>query len=230
MAKMGDLGTIGRLLRAKTLGWFLGASFISLALGALLANWWQPGVGLNFPLPDASASSGLKTSSLSLKEFVAHLVPRSVFEDLATNEILQIVVFAGFFSVAIAAIGKPAEDMVHLLDQVAHIMLKVSGYVMKLAPLAVFAVMASIVTTQELSILKTYGTVMGEFYLGLITLWVVLTGAGLLMLGPRVLNLLKLLRAPMLLAAIFRDRQHGGIQAQHAPRNGKQLARGPGGM
>jgi Na+/H+-dicarboxylate symporter len=199
VAKMGDLGAIGRL-GAKTLGWFFGASLISLALGALLANWWQPGVGLNFPLPDASASSGLKTSSLSLKEFVAHLVPRSVFEALATNEILQIVVFAGFFSVAIAAIGKPAEGVVHLLEQVAHIMLKVTGYVMKLAPLAVFAAMASIVTTQGLGVLKTYGTFMGEFYLGLITLWVLLTGAGLLVLGPRVFDLLKLLRAPMLLA------------------------------
>jgi Na+/H+-dicarboxylate symporter len=199
VAKMGDLGTIGRL-GAKTLGWFFGASFVSLALGALLANWWQPGVGLNFPLPDASASSGLKTSSLSIKEFVAHLVPRSVFEALATNEILQIVVFAGFFSVAIAAIGKPAEGVVHLLDQVAHIMLKVTGYVMKLAPLAVFAAMASIITTQGLGVLKTYGTFMGEFYLGLLTLWVVLVGVALLVLGPRVFNLVKLLRAPMLLA------------------------------
>ncbi|NML17132.1 dicarboxylate/amino acid:cation symporter [Azohydromonas caseinilytica] len=199
VAKMGDLGAIGRI-GAKTLGWFFGASFISLALGALLANWWQPGLGLNLPLPDASASSGLKTSSLTLKEFVTHLVPRSLFEALATNEILQIVVFAGFFSVAIASIGKPADGVVHLLDQVAHIMLRVTGYVMKLAPLAVFAAMASIVTTQGLGVLKTYGTFMGEFYLGLLTLWAVLTAAGLLVLGPRVFNLLKLLRAPMLLA------------------------------
>ncbi|WP_051243044.1 dicarboxylate/amino acid:cation symporter [Azohydromonas australica] len=199
VAKMGDLGAVGRI-GAKTLGWFFGASFISLALGALLANWWQPGVGLNLPLPDASASSGLKTSSLSLKEFVTHLVPRSLFEALATNEILQIVVFAGFFSIAIASIGKPAEGVVQLLDQVAHIMLKVTGYVMKLAPLAVFAAMASIITTQGLGVLVTYGTFMGEFYLGLLLLWTVLGTAGLLVIGPRVVNLLKLLRAPMLLA------------------------------
>jgi Na+/H+-dicarboxylate symporter len=199
VAKMGDLGAVGRV-GAKTLGWFFSASFVSLALGALLANWWQPGTGLNLPLPDASASSGLKASSLSLKEFVTHLVPKSIFEAMSTNEILQIVVFAAFFSIAITSIGKPAEGVVHFLDQVAHIMLRVTGYVMKIAPLAVFAAMASIITTQGLGVLVTYGTFMGEFYLGLLTLWAVLIGAGLLVVGPRLLNLLKLLRAPMLLA------------------------------
>jgi Na+/H+-dicarboxylate symporter len=199
VAKMGDIGAIGRI-GAKTLGWFLAASFVSLALGAVLSNWWQPGVGLNLPLPDASASSGLKTSSLSLKEFVTHLVPKSIFEAMATNEILQIVVFAAFFSVAIAALGKPAEGVVHLLDQVAHIMLKVTGYVMKLAPLAVFAAMANVVTTQGLGVLVTYGTFMGEFYLGLLTLWALLIAAGFMVLGPRVFSLVKLVRTPMLLA------------------------------
>ncbi|MDM0042616.1 dicarboxylate/amino acid:cation symporter [Variovorax sp. J22G21] len=199
VAKMGDIGAIGRI-GAKTLGWFIGASFVSLVLGALLANWWKPGLGLNLPLPDASASSGLKVSSLSLKEFVTHLVPKSIVEAMATNEILQIVVFSAFFSIAIASLGKKADGVVHFLDEVAHIMLKVTGYVMKVAPLAVFAAMANVVTTQGLGVLVTYGTFMGEFYLGLVGLWLLLILAGFLVLGPRVFSLVKLVRTPMLLA------------------------------
>jgi Na+/H+-dicarboxylate symporter len=199
VAKMGDINAIGRI-GAKTLGWFLCASFVSLALGAVLANWWQPGIGMNLPLPDAAASSGLKVSSLSLKEFVTHLVPKSIVEAMASNEILQIVVFSAFFSIAVASLGHKAGDIVSFLDQIAHAMLKVTGYVMNLAPVAVFAALASAVTTQGLGVLKTYGTFMGEFYLALVLLWVVIILAGYIVLGRRVFSLVKLVRTPMLLA------------------------------
>lgn len=199
VAKMGDAKAIGRI-GAKTLSWFIVASLVSLVLGALIANWLKPGIGLNLPLPDATASTGLKASALSLKEFVTHLVPKSIVEAMATNEILQIVVFSAFFSIAVAVLGKKAEGIVDLLDQVAHAMLKVTGYVMAFAPIAVFAALANVVTTQGLGVLITYGTFMGEFYLGLVVLWLLLITAGYLMLGNRVFSLVKLVRVPMLLA------------------------------
>src|ERR1700739_2313742 len=78
IAHMGDTKALGRI-GIKTMGWFVTASLFSLLLGMILVNLLQPGASLNLPLPEAGAASTLKTSSLSLKEFVTHLVPRSVF-------------------------------------------------------------------------------------------------------------------------------------------------------
>jgi Na+/H+-dicarboxylate symporter len=199
IAHMGDTKAIGRI-GAKTMAWFICASLMSLLLGLVLVNVLRPGDALDLPLPDAGASSTLKTSSLSLKEFVTHLVPRSVFEAMANNEILQIVVFSAFFGGAAASFGEKARAVIDWVEQVSHVMLKITAYVMALAPIAVFAAMASVVTTQGLGILWTYGRFMGEFYLGILLLWGVLTVAGFLFLGPRVLRLVALIREPILLA------------------------------
>jgi Na+/H+-dicarboxylate symporter len=118
---------------------------------------------------------------------------------MASNEILQIMVFAGFFSIALATLGDKAKGVVDLLNQISHVMLKVTGYVMALAPIAVFAAIANVVTTQGLSVLLTYGRFMGEFYGGLITLWLMLAFAGYLFIGKRVFSLIKYIRTPMLL-------------------------------
>jgi Na+/H+-dicarboxylate symporter len=199
IAHMGDTKAIGRI-GIKTMAWFVTASLASLLLGMLLVNLLQPGAALNLPLPDASASSNLKTSSLSLKEFVTHLVPRSVFEAMANNEILQIVIFSVFFGAGAASLGPKAQTVIDWVEQVSHIMLKVTGFVMSLAPVAVFAAMAATVTTQGLSILATYGVFMGEFYLGILLLWGLLACAGFVFLGPRVGRLINLIKEPILLA------------------------------
>src|SRR5215470_3950682 len=199
IAHMGDAKALGRI-GLKTMGWFICASLMSLLLGLVLVNILRPGDGLNLPLPDASASTNLKTASLSLKEFVTHLVPKSVFEAMANNEILQIVVFSVFFGAAAASFGEKAGVVIDWVEQVSHVMLKVTGYVMALAPIAVFAAMASIVTTQGLGVLWTYGKFMGEFYFGIVILWGLLAVAGFLFLGPRIGRLLSLIREPILLA------------------------------
>jgi Na+/H+-dicarboxylate symporter len=199
IAHMGDTKAIGRI-GLKTMGWFISASLMSLILGMILVNVLRPGDSLNLPLPDASASANLKVASLSLKDFVTHLVPRSVFEAMASNEILQIVVFSVFFGAAAASLGEKARVMIDWVEQVAHVMLKVTGYVMALAPIAVFAAMASIITTQGLGVLLVYGKFMGEFYLGLAILWCVLAAAGFMFLGPRIARLLGLIKEPIMLA------------------------------
>ena len=199
IAHMGDTKAIGRI-GLKTMGWFITASLLSLLLGMLLVNVLQPGVSLNLPLPDVGTSSNLKTSSMSLKEFVTHLVPRSAFEAFANNEILQIVIFSVFFGAAAASFGPKAQTVIDWVDQVSHVMLKVTGFVMALAPIAVFAAMAAIVTTQGLGILWIYGKFMGQFYLGILMLWILLGIAGFLFLGPRIGRLINLIREPILLA------------------------------
>jgi Na+/H+-dicarboxylate symporter len=199
IAHMGDAKAIGRI-GIKTMGWFISASLMSLVLGMVLVNVLRPGDSLNLPLPDASASANLKVASLSLKEFVTHLVPRSVFEAMANNEILQIVIFAVFFGAGAASFGEKASVVIDWVEQVSHVMLKVTGYVMALAPIAVFAAMASIVTTQGLGVLLVYGKFMGEFYLGIVILWCLLAFAGFLFLGPRILRLVNLIKEPIMLA------------------------------
>jgi Na+/H+-dicarboxylate symporter len=199
IAHLGDTKSVGRV-GLKAIGWFVIASLVSLLLGMALVNAMQPGVGLNLPLPDAAASTNLKTGSLSLKEFIAHLVPRSVIEAMATNEILQIVVFSIFFGVAAASLGEKAKTIVAWIEDLVHIMLKITGAVMMFAPIAVFAAMASVVTTQGLGILVTYGTFMAEFYFGLLILWVLLGFAGFVFLGPSAFRLFGLIKEPLALA------------------------------
>jgi Na+/H+-dicarboxylate symporter len=199
IAHMGDSTSVGRI-GGKTMLWFVGASLASLLLGMIMVNLLQPGVGLNLPLPDAGTSTNLKVSSLTLKEFVAHLVPKSIVEAMAQNEILQIVVFSIFTGVAVASLGERAKVVADFADQVAHVMLEITGYVMKAAPLAVFAAIASTVTTQGLGVLVTYGKFIIQFYVSLGILWLLLGLAGFLVLGPRVQNLVRRMREPFLLA------------------------------
>jgi Na+/H+-dicarboxylate symporter len=199
VAHMGDTRAIGRI-GVKAMCWFVAASLVSLLLGMVMVNLLRPGDNLNLPLPDAGASTNLKVASLSLKEFVTHLVPKSAVEAMANNEILQIVVFSLFFGVAAAALGERAKTLVVFIEESSYVILKMTGYIMGLAPLAVFAAMAATVTTQGLGVLVTYGKFMVEFYLSLAILWVCLVAAGFAFLGGSVARLVSLIREPFLLA------------------------------
>ena len=131
IAKMGDAKEVGRI-GVKALGWFIIASIISLSLGLVLVNLFRPGdaMAVSGALPAVGTSSGIVTTSLTLKEFITHLVPSSIVDGMAKNEILQIVVFSLFFGTAAAAVGARATPLIDAVDGVAHIMLKVTGYVM----------------------------------------------------------------------------------------------------
>jgi Na+/H+-dicarboxylate symporter len=197
IAHMGGTGTLGRV-GVRTLLWFVTASIISLVLGLVVVHLTQPGVGLSLPIPEEGNAP--QASALNLRDFVIHLVPTSIFDAMATNSLLQIVVFSLFFGVALAALGDQAKPVTDMAERVSHVMLRVTGYVMNFAPLAVFAAIAATVTENGLDILVTYGKFIGFFYLGLGILWAFLIAAGLLIVGGRVLSLMGLIREPILLA------------------------------
>jgi Na+/H+-dicarboxylate symporter len=199
VAKLGDIKAVGRI-GGKTMLWFISATFVSLFLGLVLVNLLQPGHSLNLPVPDSHASSGVAAANMTLKGFFQHVFPDSVINAMAHNEILQIVVFALFFGVATAAVGEIGGIVIKFMDSVAHIMLKVTAYVMNFAPFAVFGAMAAIISQKGLTILLTYGKFIGQFYIGLAALWIVLALAGLIILGTRVFTLLGLVKDPLLLA------------------------------
>jgi len=199
VAKLGDIKAVGRI-GGKTLLWFISASLVSLLLGMVLVNVFEPGKAMQLTLPDSAVNTGIDKAALTIREFFYHVFPASVVDAMAKNEILQIVVFALFFGVAAAAIGDIAKPVVRALDAIAHIILKVTGYVMKFAPLAVFGAMTAIIAKQGIGILKTYSIFIGEFYFGLLVLWLVLILAGFLFIRSRVFNLIKRIREPILLA------------------------------
>ncbi|HTN44817.1 MAG TPA: dicarboxylate/amino acid:cation symporter [Flavipsychrobacter sp.] len=198
VAKLGDIKAVGRI-GGKTLLWFLGASFTSLFLGMVLVNFFQPGINMHLPLP-VNDDTGITKAALSLKEFLYHVFPSSFVEAMAKNEILQIVVFSLFFGVATASIGETGEIVIKVFDAVAHVILKITGYIMNLAPVAVFGAMTAIIAKQGLGILKTYSIFMGEFYLGLLLLWFILLLAGSLFIRKRIFTLFKRIKEPALLA------------------------------
>ncbi|HZF14588.1 MAG TPA: cation:dicarboxylase symporter family transporter [Steroidobacteraceae bacterium] len=199
IAKMGDIVTIGRI-GGKALGWFIFAAIISLTLGLLLVGFLEPGKAMHLPIPAANASSGVQAAGISVEGFLSHTFPTSVIDAMSRNEILQIVVFSVFFGSAAAALGERAKNVITVLDSVGHIMLKVTGYVMLFAPLAVFGALASTIAKEGLGIIRVYGLFMGEFYLGILLLWIVLILLGWLFLGPAVLRLIRRMREPVLLA------------------------------
>ena len=202
IAKLGDIKAVGRI-GGKALGWFFTASFISLLIGMCWVNVLQPGVGLNLSHVDLATASEVteKTSNFSAQNFIEHIIPKSIVEAMATNEILQIVVFSIFFGLAAASVGDHAKPVVNALDKTAHIVLKMVNYVMKFAPVGVFGAIAGVFAIRDFGdLLLTYAKFFGSFLVGISTLWVVLLIVGYLFLGKAMGILLKRIVGPLIIA------------------------------
>ncbi len=201
IAKLGDLKTVGRV-GGKSILWFLSASLISLLIGMVLVNFFQPGAVINLSNADTEGAKDLmgKTQEFSLQKFIEHVFPKSVFEAMATNEILQLVVFSIFFGVASTALGDFTKPLIKALDIAAHIILKMVGYVMNFAPIGVFGAIAAVIAAKGLQVFNFYGLYLLYFLVGIICLWIILLGAGFLILRERVPQLLKRISQPILIA------------------------------
>ncbi|WP_291087824.1 MULTISPECIES: cation:dicarboxylase symporter family transporter [unclassified Flavobacterium] len=199
IARLGDIKTVGRI-GGKTMLWFISASLMSLVLGMILVNIFKPGEAMHLALPLDNQSTGIDKAALSVKDFVAHVFPKSFIESMANNEILQIVVFSIFFGIAAAALGQKSERVVKALDDMSHIILKITGYIMNFAPYAVFGAMAVVIGKQGIGILTTYAIFISEFYFGLLLLWGILILAGSAFIKRRIFVLLKRIKDPILLA------------------------------
>ncbi|WP_248769278.1 dicarboxylate/amino acid:cation symporter [Pseudomonas sp. MWU12-2345] len=201
IASLGSSRSVGRI-GTRAMAWFISASLISLLIGMLLVNLFQPGAGMNLHVDHAAvAAQVVNTGDFSLKVFVSHVFPRSIAEAMANNEILQIVVFSLFFGFALAGLKQAGFTRItSLVDELAKVMFKITDYVMAFAPIGVFAAIACAITTEGLGLLLDYGKLIAEFYLGIALLWAVLFGAGYLFLGRSVFTLGKLIKEPILLA------------------------------
>lgn len=199
IAHMGDTGALGRV-GAKSLFWFISASLVSLTLGLILVHLLQPGMGINLPLPPATESSGLDKSNFDAAKIITHIFPTSIVDAMASNDILQIVIFSVFFGVAITAIGERAKPLVSAAEALVAVMLQITDYVMRFAPFAVFAAVAATLIEQGPGVIQKLAYFMASVYLGLGALWIVLILAAFLVIGRRTGLLLRYIREPILVA------------------------------
>ena len=202
IAKLGDVKTVGRV-GGKALGWFFSASFTSLLIGMFWVNVLHPGVGLNLSNVDVASAAEVtdKTHSFSAQNFIEHIFPKSIFEAMANNEILQIVIFSIFFGLAAASIGSFAKPVVNALDKTSHIILKMVNYVMKFAPLGVFGAIAGVFAVKDLNdLVITYIKYFSSFLVGIASLWIFLLLIGFVFLGQRMKTLLRHIASPLIIA------------------------------
>ncbi|MFK7015940.1 dicarboxylate/amino acid:cation symporter [Acinetobacter baumannii] len=205
IVSMGKSTSIGSIT-LKSMTWFITASFVSLAIGMGLANFFQPGAALDLALPTAqqlSSSSLPTTTGFTLQSFLSQVFPRSIAEAMANNDILQVLVFSIFFGSALAFVNQGKEKdsvIIRLTDELSKIMFRITDYVMMFAPFAVFTAIASAITVQGLGLIVDYGILIAEFYFGLLLLWVILFSVGAIVLKKDIFRLGKLIREPVTLA------------------------------
>lgn len=201
IAKLGDLKTVGRV-GGKAILWFITASLASLLIGLVLVNFFKPGQYINLSQKDVASLADLagKQKSFSLQNFVEHVIPKSFVEAMATNEILQLVVFSIFFGVAAAAIGDYTKPLIKALEVASHVILKMVNYVMNFAPIGVFGAIAAVVAAQGLGIFNFYLKYFLFFIMGIAILWALLLTVGFVILGGRMKELLRRIGSPLLIA------------------------------
>ncbi|EGT3571747.1 dicarboxylate/amino acid:cation symporter [Citrobacter amalonaticus] len=198
--RLGETSTIGRV-GGKAMIWFISSSILSILVGLFIVTLEQPGSGLNLAIPKEAVDTGLAVGGMSLKGFLSHTIPTSIAGAMADNEILQIVVFSMFFGIGGASLGEKFNaPLVTALDVVSHIMLKVTGYVMYVAPLAIFAAISSVIATEGLGILLNYASFIGGYYVAILLTCLVLLAIGYLVLKRGIFRLVSLLKDPVLVA------------------------------
>jgi proton glutamate symport protein len=200
IAGTGDLKSVGRI-GLKAIVWFELATTVALGIGLLLVNVLRPGAGVQLPASaDTATLAAMARQQQTGWDILLHMVPTSVVDAMARGDILQVVVFASFFGLALAAIGEKGAPVVTLLDSVAQVMLRFTGYVMRFAPVGVLAAIAATVGGRGLGVLFTLGKLVATMYLGLVVfVAIVIIGAATLCRVP-VLTFFRAVREPFLIA------------------------------
>lgn len=199
VAGIGDAKTIGRM-GAKTIGWFVFASLMSLTLGLILVNILEPGLAFANQI-QTDATIGLKAEEFTLLHFIDQLFPENIVVALSSHKtVLQIVIFSVFFGLALAGIGEKGEPMIKLMDSLAHAMLRLTNIIMWLAPLAVFSSISVVIAKEGLGVLQQYSMLILMFYGGLALLWIVLLSLGFAFIKNKIWSLLSHIKEPLMLA------------------------------
>ena len=125
VARMQGAASIARI-GAKSLGWFVAATLVSMTIGVVAVQLFKPGLGLSASAAPPGAALG---TPLQLKDFLEHIIPSSVVQAMAANEVLQIVVFSVLFGAAASSLGARVKPLIDIIDEIAAIILKMTRYI-----------------------------------------------------------------------------------------------------
>lgn len=197
IARLGSSAAIGRTT-VKALLFFLVGSVVSLVIGAAAALLFEPGVGMHL-LPAGASVVPTTVQEAGAMDLVERAIPTSLFGALASNAVLQIVVFALFAGPALAQLGSRAQPVIDALDVVTEVMLNIAGRVIRFAPAGVFGATAAAFCSRGIDLVKIYAHFVLEMYgvLGIIAVLLVLQSR--IFVGKRTPALLRCTRDAVLI-------------------------------
>ncbi|MBV8829987.1 MAG: cation:dicarboxylase symporter family transporter [Acidobacteriaceae bacterium] len=200
IASAGELKTMGRIA-LKAVTYFEVATTLALVIGLLIANLMRPGAGVAL---NAAAGAGPGVPALakpvSLSQVLEHAVSANIFESLAQDDVLQMVVFFFLFGAACSAIGDKAKPVVDFAGSVAEVMFRYTKYVMYTAPLGVGAAIAVTIGSKGLGVLFGLGKLVGTLYLAQALFVLLVLGSALTIARVPVGRFFHAARQPFLLA------------------------------
>lgn len=198
IAKLSDIKSLGRMFY-KSMIIFLIGGIIALSIGMIIVDYFEPGKSLSQVLLSSNSnlipknSNTILSSNLSLKKFIEDLVPESVAAGFVHNHIIQVVIFAIFFGIAGVSLGEKTESVFNLFHKISLLFFRITEYIMKLAPLAVFCAVSGVIINSGLTVISSYLIYVLEFILCIIILWALMLLLGYIILGKRIFVLLRML-------------------------------------
>ncbi|WP_371361808.1 Proton/glutamate-aspartate symporter [Sporomusa rhizae] len=199
IAGTGDFKKLGRL-GGKALIWFEVATTLALIVGLVVVNVFQPGVGLSLPTGDASAATGAAKKSIDMVQMMVNIVPTNVIDAAARGDMLQIILFACFFGVAAAGVGAKGEIVIKFATSITEIMFKVTGYVMKCAPIGIFALIAYTVGKFGLAMVIPLAKLIGSLYFAVIFFLTIVLVVATLVTRVNFFHVVRALKEPLLIS------------------------------
>jgi proton glutamate symport protein len=199
IAGTGNLKAISRIA-LKAMIYFQLATTVALAIGIGLAYLAKPGVAAIFNGQRSAEVENIAQARQSVGDMLAQQFPASVVDAMSRGDILQIVIFATLFAIALAAVGARGRAILEVLDSTAQAMLKFTGYVMWFAPAGVMAAIAATVGADGPAVLLSVGKVVLLFYLGSIGFVLAVLGGVSLLIRMSFLDFLRTIREPVLIA------------------------------
>jgi Na+/H+-dicarboxylate symporter len=193
----GDLKQMGRI-GVKAIVYFEVVTTFALFLGLAAVNLVRPGEGV--PIQRTAAEAAAPAGQVTLSSMLEHTFPASIFDAMARNDVLQIVVFTFLFGAACAAIGAKAEPIVRFSSSLAEVMFRYTKYVMYLAPLGVGAAIAVTVGTKGVGVLFGLGKLILAMYATLVVFVVAVLGAVVVIFRIPMGPFYRAVREPFLIA------------------------------
>ncbi|MGH8352003.1 MAG: C4-dicarboxylate transporter DctA [Pseudomonas sp.] len=183
----GDLKKVGRI-GFKSVIYFEVLTTIALIIGLMVAYGFGLGVGADINLGELQAGDAALYAQRTAEihgpiQFLMGLLPTSVVDAFAKNNILQVLLFSVLFGCALNLVGEPAAGVGKVINELSHVLFRIMGIIVRLAPIGVFGAIAFTVSTYGLDSLKYLGGLVGVFYLTCIGFVVVVLGAVLRFCG-----------------------------------------------